>query len=312
VIERCSHSDRFTHKLRPEGIGARLCVRLPVLLLALLVAVVAVPASTLASPSLQTLDVAAGWQVSDNHSQSFADNETETAHVFRVDARGSIASGARGAGVAAWELLIGAQRLPRFTDLDRVDLALRGRYTMVAGSGYGRPSLSIDAGVMGLLHRDSEIRDGIQADIALVSRTRLTDRARLIGGYALAQRRAATASVWNLRRHRLFVRGETDPAPQLTAWVAMEIATGDTVATGSPTPALTAFADTRTNDDAFAPGRIAYRLDADEIAARVGLDWRPHPALALDLSLGKRWIQADGGIDYEVVDASVTGIWALR
>jgi len=272
----------------------------------------ALPLTASSAPNTETLDLGVVWRATDNISQAFDDKQTETAQVLRVDlTQRAHRRRFDGTGVDL-EAGFGAESVFDFDDVDRVDASLRGRWTFLPGSGYGQPFLAAELGVTGLLHRDSRIRDGGIVEFALLSGTRLTDRIDLLGGYVARARAPRHEDVFETRRHRLFLQAEHVVDLQRRLWLRLGVGDGDLVASDVPTPAVSNVARARTPDDAFGAGRIAYRVDAVDYEVAAGFAWQPHETVGLEFGVTQRWIEADGGHEYEVLEASASALWRLR
>lgn len=304
---------------------------------ALAAGLVLLPAVAATAPDTATTELAAVWRFDDNLSRSVAGNDIEDAHILRVDI-GRHSSAARRGGPDL-SVTLGLERIAEFSDLDRVDLGVRSRWMLVDAVGYDRPYLALDAGITGLLHRDSQLRDGAIGELALVSGLRATDRLSLLGGYGFTLRRAREGRVWDSRQHRLFARAELRSGQDARFYASAELGYGDLVANGTPTVELIEASQARDLDPVFgrsaaaamlppggpgpgpgpgpAPGadgltsRVAYRLDATQYAVGGGWLWQPAPDLGLDLAIRHRWIDADEGLDYEVLELSATLIRRL-
>ena len=268
--------------------------------------------SVAAAPRTGTIDLAAVWQVGDNVSRAVRADEMEEASRLRVELLGrrpSFAADGRGPSL---EGHVGLEAVPDFVDLGRVDAGLRTRWTIALGSGFGRTSLALEAGITGLLHRDSAIRDGVLVDLGLVTGARSTDRVSWEGGYRFEVRRARRGDVWDMHTHRLFLHAEHHTSRTLALWARLGAATGDVVATGRPAQHILDNSAARIRDDAFETGRIAYRLDGDEASVAVGAVWQPAAALGLELAVTHRRVEAEGDLDYDATEATASAVWRLQ
>ena len=267
--------------------------------------------AALAAPTLSSLDFGASWRFDDNLGNGFTPDEENAAHVLRIDA----ASTSRPVDAENGTLLqavFGLESVPEYTELDRFDAGLHFSHLLRAGDGYDALQLSLEGGVTGLLHRDSDFRDRLRLDLALVGQLRPTDRVALNAGYGVAVERAREEQVYNTFRQRLFLRADYRLDRDLTLWLDAEGATGDVVASGTISQIASLQAATRTAEDVFGVGRVAYRMDADSLSFGGGLAWQPSGDFALELGAEHHDIEAEDDLGYERTIWSATGIWRLR
>ena len=255
--------------------------------------------AALAAPTLSSFDFGASWRFDDNLGNGFTPDEENAAHVLRIDA----ASTSRPVDAEHGTLLqavFGLESVPQYTELDRFDAGLHFSHLLLEG------------GVTGLLHRDSDFRDRLRLDLALVGQLRPTDRVALNAGFGVAVERAREEQVYNTFRQRVFLRADYRLGRDVTLWFDAEGATGDVVASGNISQIAHLQADTRTAEDVFGIGRVAYRMDADSLSFGGGLAWQPSGDFALELGAEHHDIEAEDDLGYERTIWSATGIWRLR
>lgn len=127
--------------------------------------------------------------------------------------------------------------------------------------------------------RDShEMRGGIAIDQPLT--TKLAARLDLRG-----YRRSAADPVFDLEGQSAALALSWLVTQAFTTRLAYEFASGQIVATGTPTDSLERAGQVDTADDALGHGIRAYRMQADTQIATADFNWRLTRAFALDLQL---------------------------
>lgn len=286
------------------------------LLLSLLVSGVAFQTAS-AAPRLQ---VEAGWDFDSNVSLSQEDTDIADDSIFSV--RGSVTETLhRG---PSWAVRarggIGYRHFFSIEDLRRVELFsdIRARYQ--PGRQFTSPWLDLSLGAQGLLHQDSEIRDGGIFSARVGAGRRITDRLLLRGGYRYSVRLARTDDVYDTELGSVDLDIDFTVNRNITFFTRGGFQHGEVVSNASPSSLPNApsvygpgpvglgignvFNEiSQDPDDAFGAGRFAYQVDSTAAIAAAGFSIGLPYRLALDISADYVKVDAAGPVEYSAYRA---------
>ncbi|MES2604744.1 MAG: hypothetical protein V4603_07380 [Pseudomonadota bacterium] len=179
------------------------------------------------------------------------------------------------------------------------------------GLGDRVPVLSVTTGVERSRYNE-DLRDAWTWTTVLGYRQRLTDRlqANLSAGYeqqdgdhnmikpVVAPAVPKSGSVWDVNALTLDVGAEWDLGP--SSWLAASLGyrDGDTVASVLPYPFILSEATAVTVDPAFAPGVVAYRLDASTRSFAVDWNLALFDTATFYIGVERQFTRSDRALDY--------------
>jgi|GEM_PF-6831401 len=188
------------------------------------------------------------------------------------------------------------ERHAHFRGLDNDALALSARYRHPIGFGPVAPWLVLRAGI-GRRDYDDDPRDTTRVTAGVGLGMPLGPGAELEARYDHARERA-DAAVFDTARDEISLEGRAWPTRWLSGWVRVGAATGTSTLTAASDPALASAASDSASDPVFGAGFTAYRFDSRERSAGGGLRIELGRAGAVELSLRRVIVRADGADTY--------------
>jgi hypothetical protein len=197
----------------------------------------------------------------------------------------------------AWRQALELEAWTRHEDLSQARIEGTLRLSFRPTQRFYAPLLSLWGGAAYAV-AGSEIRSGAEYRLGLAVREALTTRvaARLS---AQASMREARGRAFDTDAHSLALDLDWRPAHAWTLYVGYQRRDGDLVSTSRPLAWLASYASAVDDDDAFAPGEYAYRLDAETDILTLGINRAWSPSFALDLQAQSIDAVAGGGVRYE-------------
>ena len=197
----------------------------------------------------------------------------------------------------------------RFNDLSHTFFGLGAQYKIQPVIGYYQPWLSFGLNTEQHFYRDSDIREGTLYVVDMSLHKRLSEQVSSQIGLAYERRFADETDVFEWERKSLFIAGQYQWLPNLSAHARYQYQHGDQVFVATRSPLFKDVAEAIADDATFGTRR-AYRLNAHANTISLGLSYKydAFNKLAVDLQHAK--IGATGNHQYDVTQTSIT--WLHR
>jgi hypothetical protein len=200
-----------------------------------------------------------------------------------------------------------------FDGLSNTEAGLGADYRFQTRTGFSAPAYSVFVRVTGADY-ETDIRDGTTAELGGSVKRRFTGKLTGTLGMTASQRRADGA-VFDLDRIRYFGNIDWRLSGRVAAYSTLSYIDGDVVSTatanGSNLPAI-GWADAIEPDNAFgglANNKFAYRLDAETVILRLGMNIALNRNASIDISVDELDSDAAGPVEYELTAISVGGLY---
>ncbi|MGR8918674.1 MAG: hypothetical protein ACU85V_03570 [Gammaproteobacteria bacterium] len=220
---------------------------------------------------------------------------------------------------------VGVRWWTRFEDVSVLtgDAGLRLKRRLDAG--FRAPWAELALSATGLVHNDSDIRDGAIVRAGLTAGRRIGDTVSARLGYGYSIRRAAEDRVFDLEQHDAFGQLDWQLGPRWLLYAELAATEGEITSTaGIPNPRIGRKARVlpRKDDDAFGLGpsptgtglspRWTYQIDGVIASAAAGVNYPLTPGLAVDVSARyvQAWAAGDNQYNGYIVDAGL--LWQFR
>ncbi len=175
------------------------------------------------------------------------------------------------------------ESVSRFDALSNLKLSGLLRWQYQPRAEFSAPAYSLWSS-LAYTEFDSELRDSGEYRAGAFVDKALSTALSLRLSLSAARRDAGSAVFdWSTQSAGMQLDWQSD-----RAWLiygGYQFRAGDVVSTSLPNPTLLRIQDARAPDDAFAPGEIAYRFEADTHVATLGFNRSLSPMLALDAQL---------------------------
>lgn len=195
-------------------------------------------------------------------------------------------------------------------ELSRLRLGGVVEYRFQPRAGYTAVWYALTLAAAYAWHRDSAIRDAAEVALGASAGKRLTDRIAARAGYAYELARASDGAAFDTDRHRVFADLDYTLSEPAILYGGIEWRDGEVVSTAAATPAIRAMARAAETDEVFSTAtvrRVAYRLNAETLVGRLGVNYALSNRTAFDVTALYHSTRGKGDNDYRglIVGASL-------